>query len=480
MESMRASNSLVAPINRVLIVAIIMFAFIFFGLTFKNRQGSTSRIGSQHGSIAQTGRTETKMDLPISFELNAGQAEHSVKYLSHRSGYTLYLTSSGATLDPTGQSIVRIVFEDSNPDPEIFGENGLITRTNYLTGDNADEWHTDIPNFQKVRYRNLYPGIDLVFYGNENQLEYDFIVFPGADPKQIRYLLLGHDAFELNQQGGLSSREQGSKIQFRKPSLYQWKDGKKEPVNGNYQIAGSNEISFQIESYDRARELIIDPVIVYSTYLGRGSEDIGRSIAVDERGNIYVTGETRSLGLATQNAMQQQKSGGTDVFIAKLNSQGSVLEFLTYLGGANLDIPKGIAVDSRGNAYIAGRTDSRNFPTVRAFQSKPNFTGSAFVSKLNPSGSALIYSTYLGGNEYDSPDAGIAVDDQGSAYVGGITQSTDFPLQNPIITERNGQTADAFLTKFTPDGSSLVYSTLFGGRSNSTAGRALVIDDRSI
>ena len=358
-----------------------------------------------------------------------------------------------------------------------------------------------------MKYEGVYPGVDLVYYGNQGgQLEYDFVVAPGADPSVIALDvaagLTRHPSsknggvkppLQIDPSGDLVVKTDGGEVRFQKPVVYQapissgqrtTDYGQRTPVDGHYLLHASNRVGFEVGSYDRTRPLFIDPVLSYSTYLGGSGADIGNGIAVDSSGNAYVTGYTDSPDFPTANPPADCGNCGSysnGAFVAKLNPAGSALVYVTFLGPAT---PSGVAVDAAGNAYLTGSTNSTDFPTVSPFQatcgtcSQGNPT--SFVAKLNAAGSALVYSTYLGGSGYDEGQA-IAVDAAGNAYVTGMTTSNDFPTVNPIQANcddcgiRNYIYCDAFVSKLNPNGSALIYSTYLGG-SGYDIGQGIAVD----
>ncbi|MBI4491031.1 MAG: SBBP repeat-containing protein, partial [Deltaproteobacteria bacterium] len=387
--------------------------------------------------------------LPLSFEVNQGQTDSQVKFLSRGRGYTLFLTSTeaalvlkqqaagsrqktagskqqaGQTQRSALQTVLRMKLVGANLNPEIAPE-ALVGKVNYFIGNDASKWRTNIPTYANVHYQGVYPGVDLVYYGQQGQLEYDFIVSPGADPTAIRLAFEGAGKIEIDDQGDLVLSTDGGEIRLRKPFVYQEVDGVKKEIQGSYvlnpksKIQNLKSVGFQVAAYDVSKPLVIDPVLNYSTYLGGSGNDAGMGIAVDSTGNAYVTGYTDSVNFPTLNAVQGPQ-GGTDAFVTKVSPNGSALLYSTYLGGSGNDVGSGIAVDSAGNAYVTGSTDSTNFPTSLALQFDQGATD-AFVTKLSPNGSALLYSTYLGGAANDAGH-GIAVDSTGNAYVTGYTDS---------------------------------------------------------
>jgi hypothetical protein len=420
--------------------------------------------------------SEAYGEIPLSFEANQGQSDGHVKFLSRGSGYGLFLTQTEAVLElnRSQSALLRLQFVGANAATRVEGLEELSGKSNYIIGNESGNWRTNLPNYSRVRYEDLYPGVDMIFYGNQRRLEYDFIVAPGADPKEISLLFQGADKMRIDDGGDLLLQMAGSDIRQHRPVVYQTgENGSRELIAAQYVFKNNNEIGFQLGSYDSERPLVIDPVLSYSTYFGGVGEDVGFGIAIDGAGNTYVTGSTSSADLPQMNPMQRA-AGGRDVFVAKLNPSGNAFIYSTFLGGSNTDQGFGIAVDSSGNAYITGQTSSTNFPTVNAFQA--TFNGGfndAFVAKLNPAGNALIYSTYLGGNNFEM-GFGIAVDTAGSAYVAGETGSSNLPVLNPVQTTFGGA-SDGFAAKLNPQGNALVYLTYLGGNVEDL-GSAIAVD----
>lgn len=430
--------------------------------------------------------------LPLSFELNRGQTNGTVKFLARAGGYLVFLTPTESVMAlespaPSGsgkgnpgefrgadendpqpgkpsRAIVRITLEGANPAPTLEGLDELTSRSNYLSGPDPTQWRTDIPNYARVRYAQVYPGIDMVYHGSRRQLEYDFVVAPGADPSVIRLALTGIQGFDISAMGDLVLHtSQGDMLQS-KPIAYQERNGTREQVSASYITKGASGIAFQLGDYDRARPLIIDPVLVYSTYLGGSSFDQGYAIAVDSLGSAYVTGKTAAADFpTTSGAFQTTFGGGDALFIAKLNPAGTALVYATFINGAS---GNGIAVDAAGNAYVTGEASTPNFPrTPGAFQTEP-WGFDAFITKLNASGSALVYSARFGGN-FDDFGRSIALDAAGNAYITGWTVCRavpcTFPTVNAFQPNYGGGNNDAFVTKINSSGSALVYSTYLGG-----------------
>jgi Beta-propeller repeat len=386
----------------------------------------------------------------------------------------------------TATLLLRMQLVGANPKASISGMKELTGKSNYFIGNDPKKWCTNVPNYARVRYANVYPGVDLVYYGDPakaDQLEYDFVVQPGADPSRIM-LDVGTESMpapgyprrgtlDVATNGDRLVGAEGGEVVLQKPTVYQPSanyelgTSDKQVFSGKYVLVGTHRVGFQVAAYDHSKPLVIDPTLVYSTYLG-AYWDKATGIAVDASGNAYVTGKTFSANFPTTAGAFKTGLGGTasDAFVSKLNGTGSALIYSTYLGGSSYDEGSGIAVDASGNAYVTGWTASGNFPTTAgAFQTTfGEGYDDAFVSKLNGTGSALIYSTYLGGSSYDEGH-GIAVDASGKAYVTGLTYSSDFPTTAGAFQSALGGFDDAFVSKLNPAGSALLYSTYLGGSS---------------
>ena len=428
--------------------------------------------------------------LPLSFEANLGQTDPSVVFLYRGNCSNLFLTRTGAVLalssqkdHPSGKSRFRAIsmkMLGANPVAEVVGSNQLPGISNYLTGNVPEKWLSHIPRYARVQYRDLYPGVNLVYYGNEQLLEYDFEITPGANPSNIRIAFEGVHKLRVDTNGNLVLTKGRNEIRMHKPAVYQEVDGTKRSVACNYLVVRrKRQIGFRVGNYDKSKSLIIDPVLTYSTFLGGTNYDYGRSIALDSAGNAYVTGQTSSFNFPISiNAYNSTYAYAYDVFVTKLNAEGTAIVYSTYLGGNADDIAYGIAVDSSGNAYITGSTSSTNYPTTTgAYQTtRSGNYGDAFVTKLNTDGTALVYSTYLGGS-YSEQANGIAIDSSGNSYVTGYTSSSNFPTTAGAFrtTIHTVGSTDVFLTKLNDAGTGLVYSSLLGG-SGTDQGNAIRVD----
>jgi hypothetical protein len=380
--------------------------------------------------MAKTDRTYGT--IPMSFGKNVGQSHAGVDFIAKGSGYGVFLSANEAVLavkkrDADGATI-RMQLAGASP-AQAAGEDQLSGKANYFLGREPANWYRDVPLFAKVRYSSVYPGIDVVYYGNEGRLEYDFIVSRGADPRAIALAFSGADA-DINKDGDLVLTVAGGSLSMHRPYIYQQTGGAKRAVAGGYVKRTDGRIGFAVGSYDTTQPLVIDPVLLYSTYLGgTGIDNAATAIAVDQSGNAYITGKTLSSDFPMQHAEQATSGGGYDAFITKIDPSGSALVYSTYIGGLGNDYGAGIAVDASGQAYVTGRTNSTDFPTtVGAYQTSNGGGGEydAFVAKLNSSGTALIYSTYIGGDSYDAANA-IAIDASGDAFITGTFYIWHFP-----------------------------------------------------
>ena len=372
--------------------------------------GCTASMGTKRGplaptALAHTGDLKTRLgpnllQVPLSFEPNQGQTDGEAKFLSHGRGYSLFLTGEEADLvlrperskqnggsitsDIPSASVLRLKPLGSKPAaPEVSGLDELPGRSNYFIGGDPRKWRTDVPHFARVLYRNVFPGVNLVYHGNQRQLEFDFEVSPGGDPTSIRMGLTGGDKLEIDADGELVLTLKDAEVRLHQPVVYQPAAGNgtvKHFLQGRYVLIGDREIRFQVPGYDRSKPLVIDPVLSYATWLGGSNFDSGNGIAVDSAGSAYVTGETASMDFPTMGAYQGQKNGISNVFVTKFDPTGTSLVYSTYLGGTNSDRGNGIAVDAAGNAYVAGRTDSIDFPVVNWWQGELLGDYDAFVT----------------------------------------------------------------------------------------------------
>lgn len=521
--------------------------FVTLSSGFAAARSSSNEPGAAGATVAHRSPSADAIEAyrtrPMAFELNQGQTDPQVKFLVRAPGYTAFLTSMGNALalqGPGGSAtVVRMQIIGANPSARIVGVEPLAGKVNYFRGGNPEQQVTNVPTYARVRYVDLYPGVEMVYYGRERQVEYDFVVAPGADPNVITLAFEGTDKLEVNDQGDLVLHTAAGELRQHRPFIYQEVAGARQSVSGGYVLSGKREVGFRVGSYDARHPLVIDPVLVYSTYLGGSGhpwsvdKDGGTDIAVDASGNVYVTGATNSIEFG--------RSWHTDVFVAKFNPTGTRLLYMTYLDGSgwddrghaiavdpvciervdtvcnayvagwsdrqgilvaklgptgiplyqvsfganaprlSMDAGYGIAVGTNGNAYVTGWTRTpyaSEFPTTAgAFQrSYGGGDADAFVVRLNGSG-GFVYSTFLGGSGLDQ-GAEIEVDAAGNAYVTGSTESEapgGFPTTPGSFQPVSGGDRDVFIAKLNPTGSGLVYSTHLGG-SGKEAGNDLALD----
>ncbi|AXC12629.1 Cell surface protein [Acidisarcina polymorpha] len=494
--------------------AAVSFLFSFIAVSAQVTPSAGSISDGHDLASALRGASQAVADeygkLPLSFEANQGQSDSQVKFLSHGQGYSLFLTGTSAvlTLSKPGPEratlrnfpaklrsqqtdVVRMEVAGASRGPAIEGLEPLPGKSNYLVGSDPSKWHTNVPTYSKVRYSSVYPGIDLVYYGNQQQLEYDFVIAPDASPKSIRLRFAGAEKLRLESNGDLKVVASNGEIAFHKPVVYQMRDGQRLRVGGSFQLKARNTVGFQIGDYDHSRELVIDPTLAYSTYLGGSNQDSVLAVAIDSAGNAYATGYTYSNDFPTSvGAFQKSVGHNTNgTFVSKMNPTGTGLVYSTILdgtaaasGGFCAALGNAIAVDASGYAYVAGSTSCNDYPvTPGAFQK--NIDGglyidhsNAFLTKLNLTGTGLIYSTYLGGtvtgDQADSIKA-IALNISGDAYVAGSAMSHDFPVTANAYQKVNktpggspedsNDTSTGFVTEMNSDGTGLIYSTYLGG-----------------
>jgi hypothetical protein len=429
--------------------------------------------------------------LPITFEENHGQTDPRVRYLARCGGYTAFFSQFGVVfaarrhagrsiadllrgpevgLPEREQLVFRLAFPGANDTPVIETGTPLLGKSNYFIGKRSAKWLANIPNYSQIRYKDLYPAIDLIFMASAHRLKYNFVVAPGADLGAIRLSTLGATA-AVDHRGDLVVRESGAELRHLKPLAFQNTAVGRREVRVNYKLDG-RQIRFEAANFDSASELIIDPVISFSTLIGGSGNDQGQggdihgALAVDPTGQTYITGYTASVDFPVLAAVQSEKhGGGDDAFVMKLDASGGSILFSTFLGGGNDDQGNGITVDVAGDVYVSGRTLSDDFPvTAGVLQGElSNECCNVVVAKLAGSGSTLLYSTYLGGN-IGEEGHGIAIDGDGNAYVTAQTASTDFPTTDGAVQRQfGGGVYDITVSKLDPLASTLIYSTYLGG-----------------
>ena len=559
-------------------LCLLVIGFIFYGIHYE--KFLNSKQAKTIGSVEVKNKIAANfLKMPLSFESNNGQANNQVKFFTRGHGYSLFFTSNELvfTLQKNSDSkasliskpqklqkpnehqdivteVLRAQFVGANQNPIITGADKQQSISNYFIGNDPKKWRTNVPNYSKVNYKNLYPGTEVVFYGNQQRLEYDIHVAPNADPKAFRLSFQGAKSLNINNQGDLVlSVASGNSVSMHKPVIYQeTSPGVKKEIDGGFVLLADNQVGFSIPNYDKNKPLIIDPILYYSSYLGktfysvdtakialftdnitkktyayvvgstnasdfpvrnayqssfsgissaivtkldfedqsliystylngahRSSDTQAYGVAIDADGSAYVTGTTSSKDFPTYHAYQTANAGGVDAFVTKFSPNptgpSDALSYSTYLGGDDSDYGYSIAVDSSGSAYVTGTTSSKNFPTYHGYQTANAGGVDVFVTKFNPNptgpSDALSYSTYLGGGNTDR-GLGIALDSSGSAYVTGVTLSTNFPTHNAYQAANAGDD-DAFVTKFNPKptgpSDALSFSTYLGGSSDEMA-----------
>lgn len=442
----------------------------------KGKGGRDEQRGAVESSPApRTSRRRGFGELPLSFEPNLGQTDQRAQFVSRIPGGALFLAGNRALLrvkdgDNPQAAVVQMQWVGASDRPAMVGVDRLPGHSHYFIGGDPKSWRTKVPQYRRVMYSGVYPGVDLVFYGNHRQLEYDFVVSPGADPNRIRLAFEGVERLTVDPSGDLVLTTAVGEIRQRRPDAYQTDGSTRRAIAANYVLRG-REVSLQLGAYDRSQALIIDPVIVYSSYLGGTSDDVGNAIAIDASGNAYVTGETNSLDFPIPGAFQTTMGGLSDAFVTKIDPTGSTVLYSTYLGGDGPDRGNAIAVDGSGNIYVTGRTGLPNmtaFPTTSngPFRSYRGGEYDAWVAEISADGSQLFYSTYFGGFGNDAA-FGIALDGAGSLYVVGGTRSTDdFPVTPGVVQPWNGGDTDAWIAKIDPSQvgfPSILWASFWGG-----------------
>jgi hypothetical protein len=512
--------------------AIGLVGCLWLVATFRSPGKRTHQVGAGSSLNAVSGGsrlTRVKQDsrriedygkLSLSFVENQGQTAREVRYVSHGSGYELFLTPQEADLalrgpvrldlsprnrfatlralrearrahQSTMTAFVRMHLEGANPEPQMIGTNQLPGRVNYFIGNDSKKWHTNVPTYARVKYVGIYPGVDLLFYGNQRRLEYDFIVAPGADPSVIAFKIDGARKMQITKDGDLVLSIPGGEVELQKPVVYQQVKGQRREIAGKYALAGDHRITFSVAKYDRNEPLVLDPVLNYSTYLGGSGDDEGIAIAVDGNKNAFVTGTTLSTDFPTPASVNGFQKGplasnaGGAAFVTEIDPTGTTLLYSTYIAGSTPgEIAFGIAVDSSDKIYVTGQTLSTDFPTastVPGFNQSPNLgnvNGTGFITKLDPTltgVASLVYSSYVGGTDGTIGDLGQSVavaDASGLVYVVGLTDSSagssqsNFRVVNGFQTALSSATGNGFLAKIdTTVSSPPVYSTYIGGNA---------------
>jgi hypothetical protein len=419
--------------------------------------------------------------LPLHFEANQGQWNSAVRYAAHAQQYTVLLTAAGPALSFRGGRRVDLAFDGSNRAPEIEALEKTAVETNYFVG-SKERWRTGVSNYARIRYRGVYPGIDVIYYGDDSRLEYDFLLEPGADPAAIRIRFQGADRAGVTPQGDLRVECAGGQLIQKRPFLYQRdpRGGTRRQIEGRYVRLADGAVGLRVGGYDRTKPLVIDPYLIYSSYWGGAAADQVNAVKIGPQGLLYVVGRTETSDLvSTANAYQgaSKAAGSDDLFIMVLDTTNNfALDYLSYLGGSGEDAPAAMDMDASGNMYIVGATTSSDFPitssvTVAPLQDTiPSSTNSAFLVEFNPALSSvlqLIYSTYLGGS-LDNVANGVSLDRAGNIYVIGSTDSTDFPVTDGAYSGVLSGDQNAFLCEINTNSATAIYSTYLGGEAVDT------------
>jgi len=499
------------PISKIFLLFILLILFSFQSSI--NLESKIQTLSDHSQQVIKAHEISKSLNvipdygkIPLYFIPNKGQVDENVLFYAKASRYTLWMTKEGLVFDSImhqgtyldasprqaryntdslchrvteslkfERDVSRLIFLNTNKNLEVDPFDITKHRVNYIIGTDKSKWKTNILTSKAVLYKELYNNIDLKVYGIEREIEYDWIVKPGGEVSDINLEYKNVKNTKIDKKGNLVVGMKFGQLRHAKPLGYQVIGGKKIEVEANFKEIRQNTFRFEIGKFNKNYELIIDP-LVYCTYHGGSDVETGRAIAVDKKGAAYVAGYTKSTDFPTQNPINGTKIGGDDIYITKINPQGNALLYSTYMGGSDNDYCWGIAVDKKGAAYVTGLTNSTDFPTKNPVQGTIGGNTDTFITKINPQGSSLAYSTYLGGSDTDYGYAGIAVDKKGSAYVTGQTRSTDFPTKNPIQGTIGGST-DTYVAKINPQGSALVYSTYLGG-SDSDFGWGIAVDEK--
>lgn len=445
---------------------------------------SRAKVG-ENTSASRLAANALRPQLPLIFEANRGQADSDVKYVGRADNFALLLKANEAVLSlrkpqPTslfGDSqntghrsakisrshLLSMKLEGANPEPRVAGDEAQSVRANYFIGNDPSKWIRGVETFARVQYTDVYEGVDLVFYGNERKLEYDFNVGPGANPQEIRMRFDGADKLDLDSDGALVVHTGAGTVRHERPIAYQHDNGLRRDVAASFKRLDDATIGFEVGEYDLGQPLIIDPILVYSTYVGGSADDFCRGILADADGNVLLTGESFSSDFLTHASPTN-----SDIFIGKLASNGLLLTY-SFFGGSQNDSATALALDPAGNIYLSGTTESSDFPAFNSVGLALNGPSDAFAIKLTPDADQFFYLSLVGGSG-DEDRVSIAADIAGNAYITGRTSSSDFPTVAAIQPAYGGGDSDAFISKIAPDGKSLVYSTFLGGGAVENAG----------
>ncbi len=487
------------------VVLRVVLSILSAGLALVSFTWAQARPSTQSGPLGENSTArwiEAYRRRPLTFEVNRGQTDSRVRFLSRRGSFTLFLTSNQAVIETVkpmgtltssaagGRSILTMTWMGANRHPKIEGIGETQGHTNYLVGNNPADWHTGIPSYTRVQYHEIYRGVDVTYYSEGSQLEYDLLLSPGSHPERIGLRFSGAANPRLSPAGDLILNSGSGRVVLHRPVVYQKTASGREIISAKYVLKSRNQIGFKIGTYNHARALVIDPELTYSSYLGGSGDDDAARVAVDPDGNAYLVGWSTSLDFPTANPFQATAAGSTNAFIAKLNPElpGSAsLVYSTYLGGSGTNIGRGVAVDSLGQVYVSGDTNAADFPvTTGAYQTSCKLQGGTcstdvFATKLNAAGNALLYSTYVGGSGTEFGFV-VAIDGAGHIFLGGNTDSSDFPVTTGAYQTTFGggpaNYGDAFVAELNPAGngaSDLLYASYLGG-SGSEATWGIAVD----
>ncbi|MBI1765134.1 MAG: SBBP repeat-containing protein [Acidobacteria bacterium] len=485
-----------SPRLQIQLISLSLTGLLLSGFTPLPRLGAAP-VHKPAAALSSARQLEARRDyreLPLGFEPNQGQTAEQVKFMARGEGCAIFLTADEAVLSwrrattanaPANREsdVVRMKVVGANPQATVSGQAPQPGKSNYLSGNDRNKWRTDIPNYGRVQYDEIYPGIDLVYYGQQRQLEYDFIVAPGADAGRIALAFAGAETLKLDGNGDLVLQTAGGELRQHAPVIYQETAAGRQFVKGGYRLTSEKQVEFTLAAYDHSLPLVIDPVFGYATYLGGVGAESVAAVAVDGEGNLYLTGDTNGSAFPGTNVFS---GAGAAAFVTKLDPGGSSVIYTTLLEGQNNDLGTGIAVDEAGNAYVAGTTFSGDFPLQTPFEDKLNhgvlacvglficvaywgqLRSDGFVAKLNPAGNGLLFSTFLGGADYDYLN-GLAISADHRIYVTGKTLSLNFPVKNEFQNNTVFSGNDSFVSVLAANGQSLVYSSYLRGTVESKA-----------
>lgn len=485
------SDAMTTRPNKIQLAALLLaiaamtsgaFPRIQFGFEPESLRSRAGLCEEDTSAVPTFAVNQARQRLPLSFETNRGQAAADVRFVGRGDGFALLLKPNEAVLSlrkrkqafegaatPLNDGymaahLLTMKLEGANPTPRISGDERQEARANYFIGNDPAKWISDVETFSRVSYSNVYRGVDLMFYGNQQKLEYDFTVAPGGDPREIRLRFEGADDLELNSEGALILHTAAGEVRHDRPVAYQEHNGSRTEVAAEFKRLDDGAVGFEVEDYDPTKPLVIDPILVFSTYIGGSATDTCRGIVTDSAGNVYLVGESFSSDFL----LPPVSPTNSDVFIGKLSPNGLLLSYTFFGGKMGNDTATGLAIDASGSVYLSGSTEAPDFPQVNSFGSVLRGKSDAFVVKLTPKTTDLAtffifeYSSLVGGSG-EEVGTSMALDAAGSAYVTGRTSSQDFPIAGAIQPVYGGGDSDAFVAKLAPDGKTLAYSSLLGG-----------------